>query len=111
MCADRFHRFDPASTGPNILAWCEWEYWLNFGDRGRLTRVFPVLLAYHRWCKRYRTWYDPGFRARVLRYTVIFRFAGQTARITAAALLVAWTTSPGCCQGNLRGQTTRTQLG
>ena len=53
---DRFHRFDPSSTGPNILPWAEWEYYSIFGDRERLKNVFPVLLSYHRWLKNYRTW-------------------------------------------------------
>jgi hypothetical protein len=55
---DQFHRHDPASTGPNVLAWCEWEYWLNYGDRDRLARVYPPLLAYHRWMRRHRSWPD-----------------------------------------------------
>lgn len=53
---DRFHRFDPSSTGPNILPWAEWEYYSIFGDRERLKKVFPVLVSYHRWLKNYRTW-------------------------------------------------------
>jgi hypothetical protein len=55
---DCFHRHDPSSTGPNVLAWSEWEYYLNHGDADRLRRVFPVLLAYHRWMRDYRTWPD-----------------------------------------------------
>ncbi len=55
---DQFSRFDPASTGPNVLPWTEWEYYLTYGDRERLARVFPVLLAYHRWLRLYRTWPD-----------------------------------------------------
>ena len=55
---DRFHRHDPVSTGPNVLAWSEWEYFLQFGDVARLRAVFPVLLAYHRWFQTYRTWPD-----------------------------------------------------
>ena len=55
---DCFQRYDPASTGPNILAWSEWEYYLNFGNRDRLSRVFPVLVAYHQWLRTYRTWKD-----------------------------------------------------
>jgi len=31
---------------------------LNFGDRERLARVFPVLVAYHQWLRTYRTWKD-----------------------------------------------------
>lgn len=55
---DRFARFDPSSTGPDILAWCEWEYFLNFGDKERLEKVFPPLMAYHRWMAEHHTWPD-----------------------------------------------------
>ena len=55
---DHFTRFDPASTGPDIMAWCEWEYFKNFGDKERLGRVFPCLLAYHEWMRANRTWRD-----------------------------------------------------
>jgi len=58
---DRFPRFDPSSTGPNVLAWAEWEHYRNFGDRDRLARVFPVLRAYHQWLRAYRTWPDGGY--------------------------------------------------
>ena len=53
-----FERLDPASTGPNIMPWCEWEYYLNTGDRERLEKVFPVLLAYTNWFRKYRSWPD-----------------------------------------------------
>ena len=55
---DRFTRFDPSATGPEVLAWCEWEYYLQFGDRDRLRQVFPPLLAYHRWMAEHHTWPD-----------------------------------------------------
>ena len=55
---DRFHRFDPSSTGPNVMPWSEWEYYCITGDKERLSRVFPVLVAYHRWLRAYRTWPD-----------------------------------------------------
>ena len=55
---DQFHRFDPVSTGPNILAWTEWESFLVTGDTERIAAVFPPLLAYHLWLKQYRTWPD-----------------------------------------------------
>src|SRR5262245_27789242 len=58
---DRFERFDPSSTGPNVLAWAEHEHYRNFGDRDRLGRVFPVLRAYHQWLRAYRTWPDGGY--------------------------------------------------
>ena len=55
---DVFARHDPASTGPEVMAWCEWEYYLNFGDKDRLARVFPCLVAYHQWMKEHFTWRD-----------------------------------------------------
>ena len=55
---DRFQRHDPSSTGPNVLPWAEWEYWLNTGDKDRLARVFPPLAAYCQWLRRYKTWPD-----------------------------------------------------
>jgi hypothetical protein len=55
---DCFERFDPSSTGPNIMPWSEWEYYLNFNDTARLAKVFPVLLAYYEWFKTYRSWPD-----------------------------------------------------
>jgi hypothetical protein len=58
---DIFSRFDPASTGPNVMPWTEWEYFLTFGDRERLGRVFPVLAAYHQWLRVYRTWQDGSY--------------------------------------------------
>ena len=57
----RFHRHDPPSTGPNVLAWSEWEYFLNTGDELRLAEVFPVLLGYHRWLRTFRTWRDGSY--------------------------------------------------
>jgi hypothetical protein len=53
---DCFHRYDPVSTGPNIIPWSELEYYLQFGDWDRLNQVFPVLCAYNRWLKLNRTW-------------------------------------------------------
>ncbi len=58
---DRFHRHDPVSTGPNVLAWCEWEHFKNVGDRKRLSEVFAPLLAFHRWMRKYRTWQDGSY--------------------------------------------------
>lgn len=55
---DQWHRHDLSSTGPNLLAWSEWNHYLATRDRGRLQRVFPALAAYHRWTRRYRSWPD-----------------------------------------------------
>lgn len=52
---------DPSSTGPNIMPWSEWEYYLNTGDLDRLARVFPVLLAYTQWFCKYRSWPDGSY--------------------------------------------------
>ena len=54
--ADCFERYDPVSTGPNLLPWAEILYYKQFGDRERLNRVFPVLCAYYKWLKLNRTW-------------------------------------------------------
>lgn len=55
---DIFARHDPSSTGPEVLAWCEWDYFLNFGDKERLARVYPCLVAYHQWMREHFTWRD-----------------------------------------------------
>lgn len=54
--ADCFERYDPVSTGPNLLPWAEMLYYKQFGDRDRLNKVFPVLCAYYKWLKLNRTW-------------------------------------------------------
>lgn len=56
-----FHPHDPASTGPNVLAWCEWEHFCCNGDKQRLAEVFPALVGYHRWMRKYRTWQDGSY--------------------------------------------------
>ena len=53
-----FSKHDVSSTGPNIMAWSEWEYYLNFSDKERLEKVFYPLLAFHRWFGKNRTWRD-----------------------------------------------------
>lgn len=58
---DQFFRHDPSSTGPNILAWAEWTYFENFGDVERIKKIFPPLLAYHRWLREHRTWRDGSY--------------------------------------------------
>ncbi len=55
---DQFSRYDPSATGPDLLAWCEWDYYLNFGDKERLAQVFPPLIAFHRWMAEFHTWPD-----------------------------------------------------
>lgn len=56
--ADCFERYDPVSTGPNLLPWSEMVYFKHFGDLSRLHKVFPVLCAYYKWLKLNRTWPD-----------------------------------------------------
>ncbi len=55
---DCFERYDPVSTGPNLLPWSEMVYFRHTGDLERLHRVFPALCAYNRWLKLNRTWRD-----------------------------------------------------
>ena len=54
--AEVYARLDPSSTGPAILSWCEYEYYLYSGDKSRLKNVYYPLLAYHMWMKKNRTW-------------------------------------------------------
>lgn len=56
--SDCFERYDPTSTGPNLLPWVELAYYRQFGDEERLHRIFPALCAYARWWKLNRTWPD-----------------------------------------------------
>lgn len=56
--SDCFERYDPVSTGPNLLPWVELEYFRQFGDMERLHKVFPALCAYVRWWQLNRTWRD-----------------------------------------------------
>lgn len=58
---DQFTRFDPSATGPEVLPWSEWEYYLNTGDADRLAKVFPPLMAYHRWMREWHTWPDGSY--------------------------------------------------
>lgn len=58
IAGERFTRFDPCSTGPQILAWCEWEYYKTTADKARLADVYHPLLAYHQWMQEHRTWRD-----------------------------------------------------
>jgi glycogen debranching enzyme len=60
---EQFTRDDPAATGPNILPWAEWEYFLQTGDRERLSRVFDPLCAFHEWFRLHRSWPDGSYFA------------------------------------------------
>lgn len=54
--SDCFERYDPTSTGPNLLPWVELAYFKQFGDIDRLHAIFPALCAYAKWWKLNRTW-------------------------------------------------------
>lgn len=60
---EQFHRYDPSSTGPNLLAWSEWCHYEFTGNRERLQRIFPVIAGYHRWMRNFRTWQDGSYYA------------------------------------------------
>ena len=54
--ADCFERYDPVSTGPNLMPWCEMVYYHQFGDTERLHKIFPALCAYYKWLRLNHTW-------------------------------------------------------
>ncbi len=54
--ADCFERYDPVSTGPNLLPWAEIQYYKQYGDTDRLSKIFPALCAYNKWLRLNRTW-------------------------------------------------------
>jgi hypothetical protein len=58
---DCFHRYDPVSTGPNLIPWSELEYYRQFGDLERIHKIFPVLVAYYQWLRLNRTWQDGSY--------------------------------------------------
>lgn len=58
---EQFSRDDPASTGPNVMPWAEWEYFLSTADTNRLSRVFDPLCAYHKWLQLNRSWPDGSY--------------------------------------------------
>ncbi len=54
--ADCFERYDPVSTGPNLLPWAELLYFKQYGNVERLHKIFPALCAYTKWWRLNRTW-------------------------------------------------------
>ena len=58
---DCFQRYDPTSTGPNLIPWSELEYFRHFGDLDRIHKIFPVLVAYYQWLRLNRTWQDGSY--------------------------------------------------
>ena len=59
--SDQWTRYDPASTGPQLFAWSEWEHYLQVKDTNRLRAVFPALAAYHDWMRLQRSWPDGSY--------------------------------------------------
>lgn len=49
---------DLSTSGCNMTGWAEWRNWEWSGDRARLEKVYPTLLAFHRWMRENRTWKD-----------------------------------------------------
>ncbi len=58
---DAFERFDPTSTGPNLLPWSEMVFFQHFGDMDRIQKVFPALAGYYQWWMLNRTWKDGSY--------------------------------------------------
>lgn len=56
-----FEKYDPSSTGPNIMPWGEWDYYQYYQDKNRLNEVFPVLLSYYQWFQANRSWMDGSY--------------------------------------------------
>ena len=54
--SDCFERYDPVSTGPNLIPWCELVYYQQFGNIDRLHKAFPALVAYYKWLRLNHTW-------------------------------------------------------
>ncbi|MDX2138823.1 MAG: trehalase family glycosidase [Chloroflexota bacterium] len=59
--ASVFQPLDPRSTGPNLFAWAELEDFRYSHDDDRLRRVFPAIVAYHRWMRDWRTHPDGSY--------------------------------------------------
>ena len=54
----QFAPSDLSSVGGVIFAWTELGHYRRTGDASRLAKVYPVLLAHHRWYRTNRTWKD-----------------------------------------------------
>lgn len=59
--SDCFERYDPVSTGPNLLPMAEMKFFRQYGDNDRLFKVFPALCAYNKWLQLNRTWPDGSY--------------------------------------------------
>ena len=58
---EMWDHFNPSGTGPNVMPWSEWEYYLQTGDKERIANVFDPLCAYHYWLMLYRSWPDGSY--------------------------------------------------
>ena len=58
--AGRFGKDDARGSGPNVLAWLEWQNYLFSGDMERLEAVAPSVISFHKWWSQWRTWSDGG---------------------------------------------------
>jgi len=58
---EMWDHYNPSGTGPNIMGWSEWEYYLQTGDKERVAKVFDPLCAYHRWLMLNRSWPDGSY--------------------------------------------------
>ncbi|MDR1121961.1 MAG: glycoside hydrolase [Dysgonamonadaceae bacterium] len=58
---ENFQKYDVSSTGPNLLPWAEWEYFISVNDTARLRQVFPPLIAYYQWFRANRSWKDGSY--------------------------------------------------
>ena len=58
----QFERSDLSSVGGNIFAWAELEWYRFTGNKERLAKVYPVLLAYHNFLRETRTWKDGSYK-------------------------------------------------
>lgn len=59
--SDCFERYDPVSTGPNLLPMAEITFFQQYGDIARLHNVFSALCAYNKWLQLNRTWPDGSY--------------------------------------------------
>lgn len=59
--SDCFERYDPVSTGPNLLPMAEMKFFRQYGDEERLHSIFSALCAYNRWLQLNRTWPDGSY--------------------------------------------------
>lgn len=58
---EKFQKYDVSSTGPNILPWAEWNYFLSVKDTVRLRAVFPPLTAFYQWYRTNHSWRDGSY--------------------------------------------------